>query len=107
MVAYIPTISLKISVHYIRSLLPSLTENVKPMDGLPKAMRLEAGRPVFSEMIEGFVDKTDALARERTGLSGVVVGVCGPKALADDVVKAELSVAKARKSVGGVEVVQE
>jgi len=107
-VAYLPTISLKLTIHYTRAVSPSFSQQLKAIGGFPRHVKLEAGRPNLSEMLEAFVQKTDTLSRGKTGLSGVMVGVCGPKALADDVRKAERSISRQlRNSVGGVEVDEE
>ncbi|KAG8950998.1 hypothetical protein FRC04_006859 [Tulasnella sp. 424] len=110
-VSYIPTLKLSLTVHYTRAVSPAFSAKLKtlPGGGLPKNIQIEAGRPDFKQVVEDFVKwKTDRLARGSGGLSGVLVGVCGPGGLGQSVREAVDAVDdETRKSVGGVEIEEE
>jgi len=107
-VSYIPTVTLKLCIHYTRAVSPSFASRLKVMKGLPKNVTLEAGRPNVQNILGTFVQKTDGMSRGKGGLTGIAVAVCGPKGLAEDVRNAAAAISTdARKSVGGVEVVEE
>ncbi|KAG8991241.1 hypothetical protein FRB90_001424 [Tulasnella sp. 427] len=110
-VSYLPTLRFSLTVHYTRAVSPAFSAKLKelPGGGLPKNIGVEAGRPEFTSLVEDFVKtKTNRLARGSGGLSGVLVGVCGPRELARSVNEAVARVdEEVRKSVGGVEVEEE
>ncbi|OBZ77685.1 Ferric reductase transmembrane component 3 [Grifola frondosa] len=88
--------SLRISIFYTRS--PSILDPLESFGILPPGLTISAGRPRMQKMLESVVDRSSALfshGRERrrgTGaLTGVIVGVCGPAGLGEDV----------RRAVGG------
>jgi len=89
-------------------------------------MHLRAGRPKLSTILDAFVEKCSTLNAvalppkntnaDRGGMverysenyNGILVGVCGPVGLADDVKRTVGGVSrKARMNVGGVEVFEE
>ncbi|KAG8891600.1 hypothetical protein FRC01_014610, partial [Tulasnella sp. 417] len=107
-VSYIPTLRFSLTVHYTRAVSPSFSAKLKtlPGGGLPRNISLEAGRPDFKQVVEDFVRwKTNRLPRGSEGLSGVLVGVCGPGALAHSVREGVDALDDdVRKNVGGVEI---
>ncbi|KAG8852232.1 hypothetical protein FRB96_008878 [Tulasnella sp. 330] len=104
---YMPTLSIQISIHYTRASASAFSPRSA---SLPKSRRLEVqpGRPNILDLLSGFVEKTNALARGRGGMSGVAVLSCGPKGLTEQVKKAARGLsADARSGVGGVEFIDE
>ncbi|KAG8906458.1 hypothetical protein FRC01_008013 [Tulasnella sp. 417] len=110
-VSYIPTLRFTLTVHYTRAVSPAFSAKLKtlPGGGLPRDIHLEPGRPNFKQVVDDFVKwKTNRLPRGNEGLSGVLVGVCGPGALARSVRQGVDALGDdARRSVGGVEVEEE
>ncbi|KAG8899539.1 hypothetical protein FRC00_001320 [Tulasnella sp. 408] len=110
-VSYIPTLRFTLTVHYTRAVSPAFSAKLKslPGGGLPRDIVLEPGRPNFTQVVDEFVKwKTNRLARGSDGLSGVLVGVCGPGALAQSVRAGVDALSDdARRSVGGVEIEEE
>ncbi|KIO19016.1 hypothetical protein M407DRAFT_153146 [Tulasnella calospora MUT 4182] len=110
-VSYIPTLRFTLTVHYTRAVSPAFSAKVKslPGGGLPRDIHLEPGRPNFKTAVEDFVKlKTNRLARGSDGLSGVLVGICGPGALARSVREGVDALDDdLRRSVGGVEIEEE
>ncbi|KIO19017.1 hypothetical protein M407DRAFT_153175 [Tulasnella calospora MUT 4182] len=110
-VSYIPTLRFSLTVHYTRAVSPAFSAKLKtlPGGGLPRNISLEPGRPDFKHVVEDFVRwKTNRLARGTDGLSGVLVGVCGPGALAHSVREGVDALDDGvRKNVGGVEIEEE
>ncbi|KAI0635390.1 iron reductase [Trametes polyzona] len=104
--------NLRISVFYTRA--PSSPEAVKAYR-LPPGLTLSPMRPKLPGILSGVVDRSVALfsggkERRRGGstLTGVIVGVCGPASLGDEVRKAVAEFpAKRRKAVGGIELHEE
>ena len=87
-------------------------------DILPPGLTLEPGRPNFISIIENALDKAVVLGQSahrdaRAGdapprMTGLLVGVCGPLAMADDVSSAVGMIDAARRDqVGGIELVEE
>jgi hypothetical protein len=86
---------------------------------LPPGMTLAPGRPRLQKFIEGALQRAVTLGGvgasrhnrikdEQLGLSGLVVGVCGPVSLADDVATAVAGVEPLRRDqIGGIEVCEE
>ena len=101
--ASISSISLRIAVHYTRA-SPSVP-NYSPHKGIT----VQAGRPEIKDVLFASLSCVSALGQNSfSGAHGVVVGVCGPGGLVDEVRKVERSVGKAvRKAVGGVELIDE
>ena len=102
-----------ISVYYTRA--PTTPDTLKALSRLPEGLTLSPGRPRIPKSLESVVDRSCALftkGREKTrgngALTGVIVGVCGPRSLGEEVKKAAAGVpAKRRQAVGGVEVHEE
>ncbi|KAJ7489400.1 hypothetical protein FB451DRAFT_1337155 [Mycena latifolia] len=90
---------LTISVHYTKAVVGS----VRPSNGVHPGLSLSAGRPRLINVIEETVGRA---GRSDNGEQcGLIVGVCGPGALADDVCKAVgLVDPAARDQIGGIEI---
>lgn len=114
--------SLKIHVYYTRA--PTSSAPLKTISelNLPSGFYISPGRPRLAQLVTGVLDQACALSMFKRGarrsginatssgggLTGVVVGVCGPAALAREVKAAVRSVdPKRRKTVGGIEVHEE
>ncbi|KAJ7100632.1 hypothetical protein B0H15DRAFT_456421 [Mycena belliarum] len=93
---------LTIAVHYTKA--PA--HNMRVKHSVHPGLKLTAGRPRLIAALEGAViHATSSGAGERCGL---IVGVCGPTGLADDVVKAVSHVnPKMRDEIGGIEIHEE
>jgi len=81
------------------------------VNGLPPGVTLTAGRPnfpkIFDEAIQGGVSLGFG-AKDDEPITGMVVGVCGPVKMADDVSKAVSSIDPIRRDqVGGIEICEE
>ncbi|EIN12069.1 hypothetical protein PUNSTDRAFT_125114 [Punctularia strigosozonata HHB-11173 SS5] len=103
--AWPSSVALEISVHYTRA--SAYQENSKLC--LPYGMSLEAGRPRTTAILESVMARLGSDKKcVDTSLSGVVVGVCGPGSLGEEVKDSigALGIA-AMRSVGGVEIHQE
>lgn len=104
---------LKISVFYTRA--PSKPEVLKTFRHLPPGLTLSPARPKLPNILQGVVNRSSALfsqGRERKrgggGLTGVIVGVCGPSGLGDEVRKAVAGFdPESRKRCGGIELHEE
>ncbi|RPD56546.1 incomplete iron reductase [Lentinus tigrinus ALCF2SS1-7] len=105
--------SLRISVYYTRA--PPNPEVLKTFSHLPPGLTLSPARPKLGKNLKGVVDRASALfsgGKERSrghgSLTGVVVGVCGPSGLGDEVRKAVANFdPDNRKRVGGIELHEE
>lgn len=82
----------------------------------PPGLTLAAGRPRIINFLEGALERTLALrkgqhytrASDTPRLTGMLVGVCGPLAMADNVIEAVGAIDSARRDeIGGVEIVEE
>ena len=70
-------------------------------------LTLAPGRPRLSNMLNNAVSRTVGLSSDEK-ITGLVVAVCGPTELADDVVKAVNGVEAIRRDqVGGIEIHEE
>lgn len=118
---------MRISVFYTRAPTgqqPSFFESVtdRPYVGkaqtfkvqpqyLPPGITLSPGRPRIVNFINLTLQRAIALrssSQNDIKLTGVIVGVCGPLALADDVAKAVANVEVTRRDhAGGIEVCEE
>lgn len=83
-----------------------------PKEGLPQGITVNTGRPRLEHVLDAVMATCVTLGvgtpKDEEFLSGVVVGVCGPQSLTDNVWKAVDKIDQARKdSVGGIEVHQE
>ena len=101
--------SLQISVSYTRCFAnpPEHVLRILQHD-LPRGLRVTPGRPKLQSALGGVVDRACHLfhgGHENHGApSGVLVTVCGPQGLAEDVRKAVRDLEpERRKRVGGVE----
>lgn len=85
---------------------------------LPPGITIHSGRPHLPKILDEFLDCTlsctskgkdpEKASISRGEASGVVVGVCGPLCLAEDVRKATGGVDEGKRSnVGGIEMVEE
>lgn len=79
--------------------------------GLPPGFTLSAGRPNFRKICDEAIQAAVSLgfgAKDDEPITGMVVGVCGPLKMADDVSKAISSINPVRRDqVGGVEICEE
>ncbi|TCD60527.1 hypothetical protein EIP91_009935 [Steccherinum ochraceum] len=80
----------------------------------PTGLTLEAGRPKLATVLSGVLDRATTLSFQGKGSAGwkksegVVVGVCGPLSLADQVRNVVRSVDRKRmKAAGGIEIHEE
>ena len=98
--------SLRVSVHYTRAITSD--EAMKAFERLPPGVTLTAGRPRLQKTLEGVVDRTVASGGVEGRLTGVVVGVCGPVALGEQVGQVVRRLDGERRSaVNGVELHEE
>ena len=111
--------TVRISVHYTQAGNAQAAMKAFSQNPLPNDLTLHAGRPKLAQTLAGVVDQARSLAMfnkgyrksdvkgatSSSGPSGVIVGVCGPGGLAEDVkrVVSELDPNR-RKQVGGVEI---
>ncbi|KAF7334134.1 Ferric reductase transmembrane component 5 [Mycena venus] len=95
---------LNISVHYTKAVVGKIR-----FTGLQPGITLNPGRPGLIAAIEGTVSYTASIGGGNAGVhSGLIVGVCGPVALADDVSKAVGLVDPAKRDeIGGIEIHEE
>ncbi|CDO76408.1 hypothetical protein BN946_scf184937.g22 [Trametes cinnabarina] len=104
--------SLRISVFYTRA--PASPEAVRAYR-LPPGLTLSPARPKLPGILQGVVDRSAALfqghkeRKPRGGpLTGIIVGVCGPQGLGDEVRRAVANFPpERRKAVGGIELHEE
>ncbi|KZT71970.1 hypothetical protein DAEQUDRAFT_723603 [Daedalea quercina L-15889] len=97
--------SLRISVFYTRAI--TSPEALKTFERLPQGLTLSPGRPRLQKLLESVADRTVG-SGGMNGVTGVVVGVCGPRALGDSVGKAVRDLdGKRRRAVKGVELHEE
>jgi ferric-chelate reductase len=100
--------SISISIFYTRA-----TSGVVKItkDYLLPGLSLAPGRPKVTKILDSVISRAVSLgsgAKDSAALSGVVVGVCGPVGLGDEVSKAIGQVDSGRrKAVGGVELQEE
>lgn len=96
-------IPLKISVHYTRA-----GRAFDSPEKLPSRLTLSPGRPDFISSIHSLIDRVTLVESGAGSKCGLLVGVCGPTKLADDV-SSQVGMVDARKRdlIGGVEVCHE
>ncbi|TFK47318.1 hypothetical protein OE88DRAFT_1738613 [Heliocybe sulcata] len=98
--------SLRIQVFYTRATMTDVSKIF-----LPPGLTLLPGRPRVPKLLDAVLDCTMSIAfgsKNKTELSGVVVGVCGPAGLGKDARRAVDTVdPRRRKAVRGVELHQE
>jgi len=98
-------LNLNITVSYTRAL--TSPDALKPFQRLPPGMTLTAGRPRLPKVLDGIIDRTCSV-KGGDGLTGVVLGVCGPLALGEEAGRAVRMVSRdRRREVGGVELHEE
>ncbi|RXW20273.1 hypothetical protein EST38_g5577 [Candolleomyces aberdarensis] len=108
---------LRVSIHYTRALTKKV-EILGRTEATPFApvavahpnLTLTPGRPNLKRQLENVIDNAVGLGSGKDSLppTGVSVGVCGPRSLADSVVQAVADVDSAAKyRAGGVEVHEE
>ncbi|KAJ6477172.1 hypothetical protein C8R47DRAFT_985102 [Mycena vitilis] len=93
---------LNISVHYTKAVVGETQ-----FRGLPPGLTLTAGRPRLIGSIESTVSHTMSTGGSAVH-SGLIVGVCGPVGLTDDVNKAVGLVSPAKRNeIGGIDIHEE
>ncbi|RDB26830.1 Ferric reductase transmembrane component 5 [Hypsizygus marmoreus] len=96
-----------ISIHYTRAPLSGKTPTAPPQPGLT----LSPGRPRVTKVIEAAISRTVCLGggpKDSQPITGMLVGVCGPVTLGDDVSNAVGAVDPMRRDqVGGIEIHEE
>ncbi|KAJ7363839.1 hypothetical protein DFH08DRAFT_1072745 [Mycena albidolilacea] len=94
---------LTILVHYTRAVMGELR-----FSGLQPGVTLTPGRPRLVAAMEGTIAHAVSTASGTEVHSGLLVGVCGPVGLADDVSKAvEVVEQVKRHQIGGIEIHEE
>lgn len=97
---------LKISVHYTRT-----SEKPAGKDFLPPGLTLTAGRPKIAKVLDAVISRAVSYGsnvKASLDITGVVVGVCGPTGMGDDVAHAISQVDGGRRwAVGGIEMHEE
>lgn len=100
---------LRISVFYTRA--PTGKFPFAPDTFFQPGLTLAPGRPRFSRLIDNAISHAVALGsgvKDDEKITGLVVGVCGPTGLADDVTEAVNDVEAIRRDqVGGIEIYEE
>jgi ferric-chelate reductase len=102
------SVHVKLSVYYTRAFTDH--GSVKDSLCLPSGLSLHVGRPMIGDILESLATRmiTDKARTGCDALSGVIVGVCGPTSLGEEVRDAigclDVAIAKA---VGGVELHEE
>jgi len=95
----------RISVHYTRAPLGKI-----PFKSFP-GLTLSPGRPRIAKVLDAAVSRAVCLgsgAKDSERISGVLVAVCGPAGLGDDVARAVGTIDPSRRDqVGGIEMHEE
>ncbi|KAH7912892.1 hypothetical protein BJ138DRAFT_1082687 [Hygrophoropsis aurantiaca] len=98
---------LKISVHYTRA--SSAPETNKEF--LPPGLTLSAGRPKIGKILDAVISRAVSYGSGVKGsmdITGVVIGVCGPPGIGDEVSQVISAVDAGRRwAVGGIEMHEE
>ncbi|KAJ7472300.1 hypothetical protein B0H11DRAFT_1349789 [Mycena galericulata] len=93
---------LSISVNYTKA----VAKNIRFTDAFPPGLSLKAGRPRLISLLDSTISL--AVNSDRGDPCGMIVGVCGPVGLADDVTNAVGLVDPAKRDqIGGIEVHEE
>jgi ferric-chelate reductase len=96
----------RISVHYTQAILGGKA----PLISHP-GLTLSPGRPRIGKVLDTAISRAVTLGsgvKDSERITGLLVGVCGPTALGDDVAKAVGMIAPARRNqVGGIEMHEE
>lgn len=97
--------SVRISVHYTRAPLGKLPINSR------LGLTVSPGRPRIAKVVDSTISRAVSLgagAKDSERISGILVAVCGPMGLCDEVSKAVGGVdASRRDQVGGIELHEE
>jgi ferric-chelate reductase len=97
---------LRISVFYTRATV----DPVQKTTFIP-GLVLSPSRPRFGKVLDAVISRAVSLgsgAKDAEAITGVIVGVCGPLALGDEVAKAIGNVdARRRDAVGGIDLHEE
>ncbi|KAI6025945.1 hypothetical protein F5J12DRAFT_715422 [Pisolithus orientalis] len=95
-----------ISVHYTRA-----ADTLPSKASLPPGITLTAGRPRIGKVLDAVIQRTMSYGSGVEGakdVTGVIVGVCGPVGLGDEVAQVVSSVDASRRwAVGGIEIHEE
>ncbi|EED79879.1 hypothetical iron reductase [Postia placenta Mad-698-R] len=101
-------VTLRVSVSYTRA--PRSDAAFFALKALPEGLTLLPGRPGIAGILEGLVNRTLDLhdSKADKGLTGVLVGVCGPVALGESVSRTVRTIPRDKiKAVGGIEIHEE
>ncbi|KAF7324746.1 Ferric reductase transmembrane component 5 [Mycena kentingensis (nom. inval.)] len=99
--------SLTISVHYTRSTAITPPKYLIDQISAQPWLALNPGRPGLVNAMEGLIGRATS-GSPRSSVCGLLVGVCGPMSLADDVRKSVNIVDPGlRDKIGGIEVAEE
>ncbi|KAI6044555.1 ferric reductase like transmembrane component-domain-containing protein [Pisolithus marmoratus] len=97
---------LHITVHYTRA-----AETLPSKASLPPGITLTAGRPRIGKVLDAVLQRTMSYGsgvKASMDITGVIVGVCGPVGLGDEVAQVVSSVDPSRRwAVGGIEIHEE
>ncbi|OAX40394.1 hypothetical protein K503DRAFT_687604 [Rhizopogon vinicolor AM-OR11-026] len=97
---------LKISVHYTRA-----SDKPPGKDFLHPGLTLSAGRPKLAKVLDAVISRAVSYGsgvKASMDITGVVVGVCGPEGMGDEVAQAISQVDDGRRwAVGGIEMHEE
>ncbi|KAI6121233.1 hypothetical protein F5141DRAFT_1210912 [Pisolithus sp. B1] len=97
---------LHISVHYTRA-----ADTLPSKASLPPGLTLTAGRPRIGKVLDAVIQRTMSYGsgvKAAMNITGVIVGVCGPVGLGDEVAQVVSSVDASRRwAVGGIEMHEE
>ncbi|KAH8078725.1 iron reductase [Cristinia sonorae] len=103
-----------IHVHYTRAGFDPTVLKSGPLTSLPPNLTLNAGRPKLASVLSGVLERATALNFQGKGTAGwkksqgVVVGVCGPLSLGDEVRSVVRGVERRTlKAAGGIEIHEE
>jgi len=97
---------LSVKVFYTRA--STGKSSLDPKSSFHPGLTLTPGRPPLSKMLDNTVSRTIGLRSNDEKITGMVVAVCGPESLVDDVACAVNNVEAAnRDQVGGIEIHEE
>ncbi|TFK37001.1 hypothetical protein BDQ12DRAFT_608543 [Crucibulum laeve] len=99
---------IRISVYYTRAPIGKFPF---ASDNFIHGLTLAPGRPRIAKVLESAISRAVSLGagvKDTVGITGLVVGVCGPVSIADDVAKAVGAIEPLRRDqVGGIEIHEE
>ena len=98
---------LRVKVFYTRAVTGNFPFG--PDDYFHHRLTLAPGRPRFSKVLDDAVSlAVESCSRDNEKITGLLVAVCGPTGLTDDVVEAVNGVEAIRRDqVGGIEIHEE